>query len=364
MTPDRPPGEPPEQSGAGEQPDRPWKGLDTRQMPVFIGYDQVERMIAALLDQAAAWQPDAVVGIARGGLVPAAMAAGILALPLSIVGHDAATGTVTWIGPPASGRRILLVDDCCSSGITLHRTRTSLTDAGHDCLTLVVVHDPDTVRHLPDLSHPMRALFRLPWERGEATPTGRAAKFSGVRNDLTAEAPFVAVGLDEALLADIASGRDLLLLPPERVVLISSIAEAERVRITGLLAVTRYRNLPLECRPEATASWPSAIAQYKAETATRWGCTHFVECDSGLAIRIAAQAPHLIVTWWPRGAERGWIIGAAAQPETPARQLRDPRSRDPRSRDPRSRDQGVTPAVSDSSGLQPRPMRDYPTLPA
>jgi hypoxanthine phosphoribosyltransferase len=303
----------------GEPLDRPWKGLDTSQMPVFLGYDQVERMIAALLDEAAAWQPDAVVGIARGGLVPAAMAAGILALTLSMVGHDAANGAVTWIGPPASGRRILLVDDCCSSGTTLHQTRTSLTEAGYQCLTLVVVHDPDTVRHLPDLSHPMRALFRLPWERGEATPTGRAAKFSRIRNDLAAEAPFVALGFDETLLAEIASGRNLRHLPTERAVLIFGLAEADRARITGLLAATPYRDLPLECRPETTAPGQSAIARFKAETATRRGCTHFIECDAGQAIRIAAQAQHLIVMWRPAGAERGWVVGAAEQPETPAR---------------------------------------------
>ena len=305
----------------GEPPERPWKGLDTRQMPVFLGYDQIERMIAALLDEAAAWQPDAVVGIARGGLVPAAMAAGILALPLSLVGHDAATGTVTWIGPPASGRRILLVDDCCSSGTTLQRTRTSLAASGHECLTLVVVHDPDTVRHLPDLSHPMRALFRLPWERGEATPTGRAAKISRTRNHLAAEAPFVALGFDETLLADIAAGRNLRRLPPARAMLIGSLAEAERTRITGVLATTPYRNLPLECRPDTITADQSAIAQYKAETATRWGCTHFIECDPALAIRIAAIAAHLIVSWCPAGAEPGWIIGAAAQPETPPHAL-------------------------------------------
>ena len=301
----------------GEPSDRPWKGLDTSQMPVFLGYDQIERMIAALVDEAASWQPDAVVGIARGGLVPAAMAAGILALPLSMVGHDVATGAVTWIGPPSSGRRILLVDDCCSSGTTLQQTRTSLTDAGHECLTLVVVHDPDTVRHLPDLSHPMRALFRLPWERGEATPTGRAAKFSRTRNDLSAEAPFVALGFDETLLADIAAGHDQRRLPSERAVLICSLAEAERARVAGLLANTPYRSLPLECRPETSASEQSAIARYKAVTATRWGCTHFIECDPGQAIQIAANAAHLIVTWWPAGSERGWIIGATAQPETP-----------------------------------------------
>ena len=67
-----------------------WKGLDTDRMPVFLGYDQTERMIAALLDRAARWQPDAVVGIARGGLVPASMAAGILALPLAMIGFDRA----------------------------------------------------------------------------------------------------------------------------------------------------------------------------------------------------------------------------------------------------------------------------------
>jgi hypoxanthine phosphoribosyltransferase len=301
----------------GEPSDRPWKGLDTSQMPVFLGYDQIERMIAALVDEAASWQPDAVVGIARGGLVPAAMAAGILALPLSMVGHDVATGAVTWIGPPSSGRRILLVDDCCSSGTTLQQTRTSLTDAGHECLTLVVVHDPDTVRHLPDLSHPMRALFRLPWERGEATPTGRAAKFSRTRNDLSAEAPFVALGFDETLLADIASGRAKRRLRSDRAVLICGLAEAERTRITASLAATPYRDLPLECRPVTTGSDQAAIAQYKAETATRWGCTHFIESDSGQAIQIAVNAAHLIVTWWPVGVARGWVIGAAAQPETP-----------------------------------------------
>ena len=60
-------------------------------MPVFLGYDQTERMIAALLDRAARWQPDAVVGIARGGLVPATMAAGILALPLAMIGFERAS---------------------------------------------------------------------------------------------------------------------------------------------------------------------------------------------------------------------------------------------------------------------------------
>ena len=293
-------------TGSGRPP-AAWKGLDTNQMPVFISYDQVERMVAALLETAINWQPDAVVGLARGGVVPAAMAAGILALPLSFVGHDKATGAVTWIGPPAPGRRIILVDDCCSSGNTMRRARETLSGEGRECMTLVVVHDPDTIQHMPDLSHPMRALFRLPWERGEATPTGRAAKASGDNFDPRVEAPFVGLGLDETQLAKIAPGS-------EQAVLISGLHESERARIATAIASTPYRRLPLECRPASVAGDKASIARFKAETATRFGCTHFIECDAEQAIEISGHAPHLIVTWWSVETGQGWTIGAAAQP--------------------------------------------------
>ena len=286
-----------------------WKGLDTSQMPVFIGYDQVERMVAALLESAASWGPDAVVGLARGGLVPAAMAAGILALPLSFVGHDKATGAIDWIGPPATGRRILLVDDCCSSGITLHRARTALHAEGRDCMTLVVVHDPDTVQHMPDLSYPMRALFRLPWERGEATPTGRAAKASGPNADPGVEAPFGGLGLEPALLTSAAAGPRF---PFGRAVLIGGRPMPDIPWIAAL-AETPYRDLPLECPPDRSGGDKAGIARLKAEAATRWGCTHFIETDAEQAIAISGHAPHLIVTWWSVETRQAWTIGAAAQ---------------------------------------------------
>ena len=157
-----------------EKTDKPapaWKGLNTDSMPVFIGYDQAERMVAALLDRAAAWHPDSVVGIARGGLVPATMASCMLALPLAIAGWDRAEGIMRWIGPAAQGPRVLLVDDCSATGTTLRAARDWLLAQDFQVMTLTIVHDPETTALVPDLSHPMRALFRLPWERGEATPT-------------------------------------------------------------------------------------------------------------------------------------------------------------------------------------------------
>jgi hypothetical protein len=45
-------------------------------------------------------------------------------------------------------------------------------------------------------------------------------------------------------------------------------------------------------------------------TATRRGCTHFVESDPQQAIRIAAHAPHLLVSWWSATEARAWMIGA------------------------------------------------------
>jgi hypothetical protein len=59
------------------------------------------------------------------------------------------------------------------------------------------------------------------------------------------------------------------------------------------------------------------MARFKAEAATRFGCTHFTDCDAEQAIVVAAHAAHLLVTWWSIEARRGWTIGAAAGPDDP-----------------------------------------------
>jgi hypothetical protein len=80
-----------------------------------------------------------------------------------------------------------------------------------------------------------------------------------------------------------------------------------------MLASTQYGHVRLVCCPEAIVDDRAAIARWKAETATRIGCTHFIECDAEQAIGISATAPHLIVTWWREDAGIGWTVGAAAQ---------------------------------------------------
>ena len=308
--------------------------MDAGRRPVFLGYDQTERMVAALLDRASRWQPDAVVGIARGGLVPASMAAGILALPLAMIGFERATQSTEWLGAPPVSARVLLVDDGCSTGRTMETVRAAILSEGRACLTLAVVHDPDVTSYVPDLSHPMRALWRFPWERGEATPAGRALRATGAGPDRATEMPFYGLDLDGVFLPDVpdavyqaditqavAHRHGLAPFPklpyfaPERAVVITGRPESDRDRTQAWLARWGHAALPVECRPSDLPHTPDAVARYKAEAATRWGCTHFVESDAEQALRIAAHAPHLVVSWWSASDTRAWLIGVAAQPE-------------------------------------------------
>lgn len=291
---------------------RPWKGLDTGRMPTFIGYEQAERMVAALLEPAMRWRPDAVAGIARGGLVPATMAACTLALPLAMLAADRGTEEVAWLGPPPSGRRILLIDDCCASGRTMRTARAALHRQGRDVLTLTIVHDPETTAYVPDLSHPMRELFRFAWERGEATPAARALRATGARADRATEAPFVGLDLDGLFLTPALT--PLPAFVPDRSVLITTRPTSEHARIVAHVARRVPGGLPLEFPSCEVLPDPRSRAGYKAEVATRWGCTMFVETDPEQAIRIAALAPHLLVSWWSRAEGRAWRIGAAEQP--------------------------------------------------
>jgi hypothetical protein len=97
-------------------------------------------------------------------------------------------------------------------------------------------------------------------------------------------------------------------------VVITGRPASDRERTQAWLARWGHGMLPLECRPVDMPHNPDTVARYKAEAATRWGCTHFVESDAEQALRIAAHAPHLVVSWWSATDARAWLIGVAAQP--------------------------------------------------
>jgi hypothetical protein len=179
----------------------------------------------------------------------------------------------------------------------------------------------------------MRALWRFPWERGEATPGGRALRATGAGPDRATEAPFHGLDLDGVFLPDVPSAvydADLaaavaqrhdtaphVLLPwfdPARAVVITGRPEMDRALTEEWLARHGHGTLRVECRPDTMPHETTLIARYKAETATRLGCTHFVESDPAQTILIATHAPHLVVSWWSAAEARAFLVGAASAP--------------------------------------------------
>ncbi|KHL24779.1 phosphoribosyltransferase [Croceibacterium mercuriale] len=84
------------------------------------------------------WQPDFIIGIGRGGLVPAVFVSHQLDVPMLSIDHSAKVpgfadellGKVASMS--AAGRRLLFVDDINDTGGTIEYIRTLLIDQGCD----------------------------------------------------------------------------------------------------------------------------------------------------------------------------------------------------------------------------------------
>lgn len=100
-----------------------------------ITHDDMLTAVQALAHavEAGDWRPDMLVGIGRGGLVPAVYLSHRLNLPMLSVDYsstatDAALTDIA--GRSASGTRLLIVDDINDSGGTIAQLRQRLADAG------------------------------------------------------------------------------------------------------------------------------------------------------------------------------------------------------------------------------------------
>lgn len=139
--------------------------------------------IARALRSAPLPDVDLVLGIARGGIVPASLAAFVLDADLQIVQlnyrdddntprHDAPV-QLSPLHVPEDVQRILLVDDVSVSGATLEAARALLN--AYDVTTLVLKGRGDIVL-FPDI----RTCIRLPWRTADQprTPAWTDAPFS------------------------------------------------------------------------------------------------------------------------------------------------------------------------------------------
>lgn len=110
--------------------------------------DEVETIARALL--ADSWRPDFLVGIGRGGLVPAAYLSHRTGLPMLSVDHssgepDFADELLARLAARIdAGQRILIVDDINDSGGTIAHLRSAIgarTDRADGLRIAVLVHN-------------------------------------------------------------------------------------------------------------------------------------------------------------------------------------------------------------------------------
>jgi len=142
--------------------------------PEFV--NDVQAVAAAL--EADGWKPDHIVGIGRGGLVPAAYLSHRTGI--SLLSVDYSSGVPSFAEElmeklavaTREGRTILLVDDINDSGGTIEALRGSLIDHGADEKAVRVAVLIDNLRSRARVDYRSRTIdrstdkrwFVFPWE--------------------------------------------------------------------------------------------------------------------------------------------------------------------------------------------------------
>lgn len=146
-----------------------------------IGHDRFTAQIAALdrLIGQSGWRPDRLVGVGRGGLVPATYLSHALDVPLLSI--DLSTGIAEFadqllerlVVRAVAGERLLIVDDINDSGRTIAGLRAALAAAPAARLRFAVLIDNIGSSARVDYAAETidRAMtpdwFVFPWERRE-----------------------------------------------------------------------------------------------------------------------------------------------------------------------------------------------------
>lgn len=112
---------------------------------LFLSFSDIERYVRILtrqLDQSSTWTPDIIVGVARGGLIPAVMLSHKLETPMSVFDMSLRDGkTLSLPIEPLikrlKGKRVLVVDDINDTGETFKLIRNYMSDIDYKFYCLV-----------------------------------------------------------------------------------------------------------------------------------------------------------------------------------------------------------------------------------
>lgn len=119
-------------------------------------------------------KPSVIIGLTRGGLVPAVVLSHMMSVPMIAVSYSSMKGRGEFKGYDGTlptkdipGKNILIVDDICDSGHTLLEISKYYTDLGHDVQTATLFYKQGAVTrptyHCQDLPFD-GGWVTFPWE--------------------------------------------------------------------------------------------------------------------------------------------------------------------------------------------------------
>lgn len=147
-----------------------------------IDWQRFASLAARLAELAAPHQPEAVVGIARAGLIPAVVVAAALRVDLYPVGltrrsqDQVVRQQPAWrvdLTPAVAGKRVLVVDEIADTGETLHLAAQRARTLGAQSTLTAALVSHTWARPAPDLVALVSdALVIFPWDRQVYTAHG------------------------------------------------------------------------------------------------------------------------------------------------------------------------------------------------
>jgi hypoxanthine phosphoribosyltransferase len=118
----------------------------------MFGWAEIDALVELIAERAAGQKVEAIVGIARSGLVPAVMLSHRIGVrPFSVIdiarttsdAINASKSAPVWHGisnrDAVAGRRVLLIDDIVGHAMTMPMAAAALRDLGADPVTATLV---------------------------------------------------------------------------------------------------------------------------------------------------------------------------------------------------------------------------------
>jgi hypoxanthine phosphoribosyltransferase len=244
-----------------------------------VSYSQIAHILSTQEFEQRKFNPDVVVAVCRGGMIPASMVSATLGLPMLAVNCDRQEGKINWLLSPTKeilerqqkgALRALVVDDILATGGTFEMIDQFMKEQGIAHAFNVVFYDEEKTKTRPDIGEPTREWICFPWDAREHKPRNHndAARYNAI-NDRENQKNYVIDGL-----------------------LAQDPFWAERLRQGGC------KTLPIEA--EISADW-----FYENST------THYFTPDREEAINVAKNYPLMEVIWWNQSKRSGILLRAA-----------------------------------------------------